>query len=91
MTVVQPATATFTCIATGRPRPVITWFFEDSEGNRIEVVAMDCIFSAPINERDFQSSLVVQLTAPVDAGVYVCVSDNIVNSAEASAVLAVHG
>ena len=80
-------------MATGLPRPVITWFFEDSEGSRTEVVAMDRIlkFSIPLGGRDFQSSLVVDLTAPNDAGLYVCVAENIVNSAEASAVLTVHG
>ena len=93
VTVIQPAIASFTCMATGRPRPVITWFFEDSEGNRTKVVAMDGVLTVPvpIGERVVQSILQFDSTAPNVAGLYVCVAENIVNSAEASAVLTVHG
>ena len=78
-------------MATGRPRPAITWFFEDSDGNRTEVVAMDRIFSVPFGERGVQSSLVLEFAAPNDAGLYVCVAENIEDTTEASAVLTVHG
>ena len=93
VTVIQPATASFTCTATGRPRPVITWFFEDSEGNRTEVVAMSSVFTVPVpfDERVVQNALILDATAPMDAGLYVCVADNIVTSSEASAILTVHG
>ena len=42
-------------------------------------------------EREAQSLLTIDFTAPVDAGVYVCVAENIVDTTEASAVLTVHG
>ena len=93
VTVVQPATSSFTCTATGLPRPVITWFFEDSDGSRTEVVAMDGVFTLPVpfGETVVRISLTFDRTAPNVAGLYVCVAENIVNSAEASAVLTVHG
>ena len=93
MTVVQPANVTFTCLATGRPRPVITWFFEDSEGIRTEVVAMDGVLIVPMlfGERVVQNTLTLEATAPNVAGLYVCVADNIVDTTEASAVLTVYG
>ena len=93
VTVVQPATSTFTCMATGRPRPVITWFFEDSEGSRTEAVLMDGVFTLPMpfGETVVQISLTFDRTAPNVAGVYVCVAENIVDTTEASAVLTVHG
>ena len=93
MIVVQPATVTFTCTATGRPRPVITWFFEDSEGSRTEVVTMDGVFTVavPFGDRVVQSLLSFDSTAPNVAGLYVCVAENIVDTTEASAVLTVHG
>ena len=92
VTVVQPATATFTCVATGRPRPVITWFFEDSEGSRT-VVSVDGVVTFPVlfDERVVLNILILDATAPNDAGLYVCVAENIVDTTEASAVLTVHG
>ena len=74
VTVIQPATASFTCMATGRPRPVITWFFEDSEGSRTEVVTMNGVLTVPVpfDERVVQNALILHVTAPMDAGVYVC-------------------
>ena len=42
-------------------------------------------------EREVQSRLTIDFIAPVDAGVYVCVAENIVDTTEASAVLTVHG
>ena len=93
VTVIQPATASFTCTATGLPRPVITWFFEDREGSRTEVVAMDGVLTVPVlfDERVVQNALILHVTAPMDGGLYVCVAENIVDTTEASAVLTVHG
>ena len=42
-------------------------------------------------ERETQSLLTIDFTAPMDAGAYVCVAENIVDTTEASAVLTVHG
>ena len=92
-TVIQPDTVSFTCMAIGRPRPVITWFFEDSEGSRTEVVTMSVVVTIPesFGERVVQNALILYVSAPMDAGVYVCVAENIVDTTEASAVLTVHG
>ena len=93
VTVVQPATSSFTCMATGLPRPIIAWFFEDSEGSRTEVVSMDGVLTVPVpfGERVVQNTLILDVTAPMDAGLYVCVAENIADTTEASAVLTVHG
>ena len=95
-TVVQPDSVTFTCVATGLPRPVVTWFFEDSEGSRIELVSggdfsIDESMLSQTGEREAQSVLTIDFIAPMDAGLYVCVAENIVDTTEASAVLTVHG
>ena len=42
-------------------------------------------------EREAQSLLTIDFTAPMDAGLYVCVAENIADTTEASAVLTVHG
>ena len=93
MTVVQPDSVIFTCVATGRPRPDIAWFFEDSEGSPMEIVSEGDVFTNNTlsGEREAQSVLTIDFTAPMDAGAYVCVADNIVDTTEASAVLTVHG
>ena len=85
---------TFTCVATGRPRPVIAWFFEDSEGNRTAVESMESMVNISetlSGDRQIDSFLTLSMTAPMDAGLYVCMADNIVDTTEASAVLTVHG
>ena len=93
VTVVQPDSVTFTCVATGHSRPVITWFFEDSVGSRVVLVSGGDVFTnnALSGEREARSLLTIDFTAPMDAGVYVCVADNLVDTTEASAVLTVHG
>ena len=49
------------------------------------------ISDALSGDRQIDSSLTMSMTAPVDAGLYVCVAENIVDTTEASAVLTVHG
>ena len=90
---VQPDSVTFTCVATGRPRPDIAWFLEDTEGSPMEIVSGGDVFTnnAPSGEREVQSLLTIDFIAPMYAGVYVCVAENIVDTTEASAVLTVHG
>ena len=42
-------------------------------------------------EREAQSRLTIDFTAPMYAGLYMCVAENIVDTTETSAVLTVHG
>ena len=59
----------------------------------MEIVSGGDVFTnnTPSGEREVQSVLTIDFTAPMDAGLYVCVAENIVDTTEASAVLTVHG
>ena len=88
-TAVQPDSVTFTCVATGLPRPDIVWFFKDNNGTIIGgLVAIDVISRG---ERQIASSLSLANAFPLAAGEYTCVAENVVDKTESSAVLSVHG
>ena len=59
----------------------------------MELVSGGGVFTSnvPSGEREAQSQLTIDFIAPMDAGLYVCVAENIVDITEASAVLTVHG
>ena len=93
LTVVAPDDATFFCEATARPGPNITWWRVETDGNLTQLVnGTDySIEDGATGERIRNSTLIVIETEPSDAGTYVCVAMNIVDSIEAFAVLNVHG
>ena len=84
----------FTCNATGRPRPNITWWRYEN-GSRVQLVnEMDkvVIESMPFGEeRGLTSSLTILDLQPSDAGTYQCQAENEVSTAEDNATLTVHG
>ena len=93
LTVVAPDDATFFCEATARPGPNITWWRVETDGNLTQLVnGTDySIEDGATGERIRNSTLIVTEAEPSDAGTYVCVAMNIVDSIEAFAVLNVHG
>ena len=88
-------TTVFTCNATGRPRPNITWWRYDENGSRVQLVnEMDkvVIESMPFGEeREQTSSLTILDVQPSDVGTYQCQAENGVSTAEDSATLTVYG
>ena len=89
-TVTSPMMATFTCNATGRPRPTIAWYKVELNGSRTLLSDNQSIemFSGT---RSISSTLIINANSPADAADYVCVAINIVNSAQMSATLTVYG
>ncbi|KAF7650412.1 hypothetical protein LDENG_00126390 [Lucifuga dentata] len=71
------SSARFTCIATGNPSPNITWLFN------AEPVTPSPRFQISV------SSLVVTDIAPQDEGVYQCLLDNGIGSAQSSGMLTI--
>ena len=85
----------FTCNATSRPRPIITWWRYDENGSRVQLVnEMDkvVIESMPFGEeRERTSSLTILDVQPSDVGTYQCQAENGVSTAEQNATLTVYG
>ena len=86
-TVTSPASAVFTCNATGRPRPTIQWYRVELEGGRTLLTGED------VNSgmRGISSTLTISNTDASGATDYVCVASNIVDSTEMTGSLIVYG
>ena len=95
LTVTEPDSATFTCNATARPRPTITWYTDDGSGNRTLLVDgtndVKIMELQETGERALFSTLTISPTAPSDATDYVCVAENVVNTDEMTSNLTVYG
>ena len=93
LTVVQFEVAVFTCNATARPRPTITWFRVETDGNQTNVSELDRTAVKPteIGERELSSELTISNAQPSNAASYTCQADNFVSNVDESAVLTVHG
>ena len=94
LTVVQPEDATFTCVATARPRPSITWWRVESDGNLTQVmeeVNVASITEMMSGERVLMSNLTIEETEACNVGNYTCVAKNEVNMKNETAVLSVLG
>ena len=94
LTVVQPEDATFTCVATARPRPSITWWRVESNGSLTQVVEeanVTSITEMMSGERVLMSNLTIESAQPSDAGDYTCEAENEVSNTSATATLVVHG
>ena len=94
LTVTEPDSATFTCNATARPRPTITWYTDDGSGNRTLLVNGTnnvTIMEQENGDRELISTLTMLPTAPSDATDYVCVAENVVNTDEMTSNLTVYG
>ena len=93
-TVVLLEDATFSCLATARPRPDITWWRVEEDGSMTQVATMQnatIIEEAVFGERERISNLTILEAQPRDAGAYVCVAGNVFADVSALATLTVHG
>ena len=88
---VQPEDATFTCVATARPRPSITWWRVESDGSLTQVMEEATVTEMMSGERVLMSNLTIESAQPSDAGDYTCVAENEVSNTSATATLVVHG
>ena len=94
-TLIQGDTVVFSCEATARPRPDVTWWRMARDGQRSLVTPLlDKILietEAVGVEREQRSNLTIIDVQPSDADVYVCVAENEGGSDEENATLTVHG
>ena len=88
--IVQPSTATFTCSASGLPRPVFSWL-RTVNGSPVPITPSSKYrtVTTPAGTQNQTSSLMILNTSPDDATTYVCKSTNVVGSVNASSTLSV--
>ena len=94
LTVTEPDSATFTCNATARPRPTVTWYTDNDSGNTTLLVdgSNDVkIMEQETGDRELTSTLTISPIAPSDATDYVCVAENVVDTDEMTNNLTVYG
>ena len=94
LTVVQPEDATFTCVATARPRPSITWWRVESNGSLTQVMEeanVTSITEMMSGERVLMSNLTIVKVEACDAGSYTCVAENEVASVNQTGSLSILG
>jgi len=91
LTVVDPEDATFSCLATGRPRPAIAWF-RLSDMTQLQSPSSDfTIEDIEIGDRERRSNLTIIGTQPSDTGAYDCRTVNEPGTTAEQATLTVHG
>ena len=88
--VTSPSAARFTCNATGRPRPSISWYRVELDDSRT-LLPDDQSIEMESGEREISSTLTVSPTSAADAADYVCVASNIVDNDEMITNLTVYG
>ena len=93
LTVVQFEEAVFTCNAMARPRPTITWFRVETDGNLTDVSQLNraAITLTEIGSREISSELSISVALPSDAGDYICQATNVVDDCEEWSTLIIHG
>ena len=91
LTVVEPQDATFSCLATGRPRPTIVWIRLPDMEQLQSQSANFMIEEQEIGDRERRSNLTILGTQPSDAGAYACVGVNEPGSTTRQATLTVCG
>ena len=89
--VVEPQDATFTCLATGRPRPTIVWTRLSDMLQLQNQSGVHRIQEQEIGDRERRSNLTIFGSQPSDAGGYACVAMNEPGTYREEATLTVHG
>ena len=91
LTVVEPQDATFSCLATGRPRPTIVWTRLSDMAQLQNQSATFMIEEQEIGDRERRTMLTILGSQPSDAGGYACVAMNEPGNVMLQATLTVHG
>ena len=81
--VVEESGTTFQCVATGKPLPDITWYFDDKPIKSSKYFQM--------SEEDEVCKLIIAEAYTEDAGRYSCHANNEAGEAVTSAMLMVEG
>ncbi len=89
LTVVYPEDAVISCLASGLPRPTVTWW---TLGGQLTNSSEFRISSESLaGDRQVMRNLTVVWATPNDAATYTCRAENIVDSVEENVELIVHG
>ena len=100
---ISPQQVSLSCNATGKPRPVISWFRNDNEllSNRLSdggvpviitnSIIGNCSITDPPSQCVSSSTLQILNTRAVDSGEYTCVATNEAGSTFVIAKVTVHG
>ena len=80
--------ASFTCQATGRPVPTISWYFN---GILLARGAKYAMSEASINVTTISSTLTIMSVESSDVGTYTCNATNVVSTDTSSGILTVNG
>jgi len=81
-------TATFTCQATGRPVPTITWYHNS---NSLVNGTKHTISEMSLNTTTISNTLTIMSVESSDVGTYTCNATNVVSTDSSSGVLTVNG
>ena len=91
LTVVEPQDATFSCLATGRPRPDIVWT-RLSDMAQLQPPSVNfTIEEQEIGDRERRSNLTILGTQTSDAGAYACMAMNEPGTDTGQGTLTVNG
>ena len=90
LTVVEAQGASFSCLATGRPRPEVVWI-RLLDMTHLQTQSGLTIEEQESGNRKRRSDLTIMGVQPSDAGVYVCVAMNELGSIMGQATLTIHG
>ena len=91
LTVVEPQDVTFSCLATGRPRPTTVWTRLSDMVQLQNQSAIFVIVEQEIGDRERITMLTILGSQPSDTGGYACVARNEPGSVMLQATLTVHG
>ena len=80
--------AFFTCQVTGRPVPIISWYFKST---LLVNGAKYTISETSVNTTTLSSTLTIMSVESSDVGTYTCNATNVVSSDTSSGVLTVNG
>ena len=93
-TVLENEQVVFSCVAEGRPPPMITWLQQSTDQISAEVIEQGggaMIDTMQRGARQTVSNLTLRFALPRDAVQYICYATNIAGSDTQSANLIVHG
>ena len=91
LTVVEPQDGTYSCLATGRPRPAIVWTRLSDMVQLQNQSGVYRIEEWEIGDRERMSNLIILGSQPSDASGYACVAVNEPGTDREETTLTVHG
>ena len=86
----QGDSASFNCQVTGKPVPIIRWYFNGTLVDEVNIMKYT-ISVMLLNANSISNTLTIMNVALSDVGIYTCNATNVVSSDTSSGVLTVFG